>query len=247
MVTDTSAEVAEAMGVPAEELAAMSPTSMPADVPGGGTFTYQVSDPDKESWRPAWRLEVVRDGLEYGKPTKLPKDAQALARYLAKRRMDGGRLFTLTMPARIAPQGQFVCFVVPEACQKHSPTKGALLDHMEGCHPAESKHYAPFIKEIRDSIAAENPALAAMVKKIAQTPDHSAIEVPEQVRVEHDATVPDIQPLAPPQTFSVSYVCQADGCTGGPDGGPWQPKPGTSAPAFALRMHTFHKHKEALE
>lgn len=162
MVTDTAAEVAEALGVASEELAAMQPQSMPDGVPGGGMFTYQVSDPDKESWRPAWRLEKGRDGLEYGKPMKLPKDPQALARYLAKKRLDGGRLFTLTMPARIAPQGQFECFVAPESCKKKSPTKGALLDHMEGCHPAESRHYAPFIKEIRDSIAAENPALAKM-------------------------------------------------------------------------------------
>lgn len=244
MVTSTETEVAEALEVDPQELAAMAAQPMPADIPGGGTFTYQVSDPDKESWRPAWRLEVGRDGLEYGKPMKLPKDPQALARYLAKRRLDGGRLFSLRMPERIAPQGQFPCFVAPDACRKHAPTKGALVDHMVGCHPAESRHYEPFIKQIRDSIAAENPALARMVEKITQTPDNSALPVPEEVRVEHDQTVPDIAPAAPPQTFSVSFVCQVEGCKDGPDGGPWQPKPGSSKPEFARLMHMRAKHKE---
>lgn len=236
--TDTAAEVAEALGVPSEELAAMAPMAMPEGIPGGGSFTYQVSDPDKESWRPAWRLELGRDGKEYGKPMKLPKDPTQLSRYLAKKRLDGGRLFTLRMPEHIAPQGQFVCFVAPDACQKHAPTKGLLLDHMEGCHPAESRHYAPFLKEIRDSIAGENPALAAMVKLIAQTPDNAPLHVPEEVRAAHDATVPDIQPMAAPQVFSVDFSCKADGCD-------WKPKVGSPKPAFALTMHTHNKHKEA--
>lgn len=237
MVTDTGAEVAEALGVPPEELAAMASTQMPGIIPGGGTFTYQVSDPDKESWRPAWRLEVGRDGVEYGKPMKLPKDPTQLSRYLAKRRLDGGRLFTLKMPERIAPQGQFICFVAPDACQKHAPTKGLLIDHMEGCHPAECRHYAPFIKEIKDSIAGENPALAAMVKVIAATPDHVATVIPEAVRAAHDAMVPDIAPMAAPQVFSVSLSCQYEGCADGPNGGPWQPKPGTARPDFARMLH----------
>lgn len=244
MVTDTAAEVAEALGVPSEELAAMQPQAMPDGIPGGGTFTYQVSDPDKESWRPAWRLEVGRDGLEYGKPMKLPKDPQALARYLAKKRLDGGRLFTLTMPARIAPHGQFECFVAPDLCKKRAPTKGALLDHMEGCHPAESRHHAAFIKEIRDSIAAENPALAKMVRQIAQTPDNAPLAVPDAVREEYDATVPVILPAQETQVYSVSFVCQVEGCKHGPDGGPWQPRPGVSKPEFARQMHIRAKHPE---
>lgn len=237
MVTDTAAEVAEALGVPAEELQAMAPQNMPEGIPGGGTFTYQVSDPDKESWRPAWRLEVGRDGLEYGKPMKLPKDPQALARYLAKRRIDGGRLFTLNMPARISPQGQFECFVAPDACKKRSPTKGALVDHMEGCHPAESRHYAPFIKQIRDSIAAENPALAKMVEMIVATPDNPAFDVPEAVREEHDADVPDIQPAQEPQVFSVDFSCPTPGCD-------WKPGAGIARPAVALSAHIRFKHPE---
>nr|QMS48166.1 hypothetical protein WG33_0365 [uncultured bacterium] len=215
----------------------MTPQAMPDSIPGGGMFTYHVSDPDKESWRPAWRLEVGRDGQEYGKPMKLPKDPQALARYLAKRRIDGGRLFTLNMPARIAPEGQFQCFVAPEACQKKSPTKGALVDHMEGCHPAESRHYAPFIKEIRDSIAAENPALAAMVRSIAATPDNPSLDVPEQTRAQYDAAVPAIPAPAPPAVFSVNLACQVEGCD-------WQPKPGTAKPEFARLLHVRAKHPE---
>lgn len=210
---------------------------MPDSIPGGGTFTYQVSDPDKESWRPAWRLEVGRDGLEYGKPMKLPKDPTQLARYLAKKRMDGGRLFTLRMPERIAPQGKFVCFVAPEACQKHAPTKGLLIDHMEGCHPAECRHYAPFIKEIRDSIAGENPALAAMVKMIAGTPDNETVVIPELVRAAHDATVPDIAPLPEPQMFSVDYRCPYEGCD-------WKPKGTALRPGFARDSHVRVMHQE---
>lgn len=243
MVTDTSAELAEAMGAPAEELVALSrPDS--EGVSGLG-LTYQVADADKEAWRPAWRLEIGVDGVEYGKPIKLPKNVNALANYLAKRRKDGGRMFTLTMPERIAQRGEFVCFVAPEACDKHAPTKGLLVDHMEACHPAESRHYAPFIKQIRDSISAENPALQAMVDKIIGTPDAAHVEVPQNLRTEHDATVPVIAPPPPPMPFTVDYTCKADGCTGGPDGGPWQPKPGTAKPAIALDLHMQAKHQEA--
>lgn len=214
----------------------MSPQAMPQGIPGGGTFTYQVSDPDKESWRPAWRLEVGRDGQEYGKPMKLPKDAQALARYLAKRRLDGGRLFTLQMPARISPQGQFECFVAPEACKKRANTKGALVDHMEGCHPAESKHYAPFIQQIRDSIAAENPALAKMVQAIAATPDNTPLVVPNEVRETFDADVPDI-PAPEPYSFSVDFSCPVAGCD-------WKPKADAVRPVQAQTAHIRAKHPE---
>ena len=234
---DTAAEVAESLGVPSEELAAMRPQAMPGGIPGGGMFTYQVSDPDKESWRPAWRLEIGRDGVEYGKPMKLPKDPQQLARYLGKKRIDGGRLFTLRMPERIAPEGKFVCFVAPEACQKHAPTKGALVDHMEGCHPKECGHYAPFIKEIKDSISAENPALAAMVRQIAQTPDNAPVVVPAELRAAHDADVPDIQPMPEPQIFSVDYRCPVEGCD-------WTPKAGSARPAMARAGHLRAKHQE---
>jgi hypothetical protein len=230
-------EIAEALDVPAEELAAMAPAAMPSEIPGGGTFTYQVSDPDKESWRPAWRLEVGRDGSEYGKPMKLPKDPTQLARYLAKKRLDGGRLFTLKMPERISPQGQFECFVAPDACKKRAPTKGLLVDHMEGCHPSESRHYAPFIQQIRDSIAAENPALAKMVQRIANTPDLTPLVVPPQVRAAHDADVPDIQPLAEPQAFSVDFRCPVEGCD-------WRPKAGTARPSVALSGHLRAKHPQ---
>lgn len=240
--TDTSAELAEALGAPPEELVALRK----ADAEGvdGLGLTYQVSDVDKEAWRPAWRLEVGFDGIEYGKPMKLPKNVNALANYLSKRRKDGGRLFTLTMPERIAPRGEFICFVVPEACDKHAPTKGLLIDHMEGCHPKESAHYAPFIKQLRDSIAAENPALQTIVDKYTAMPDRASVVVPETLREEHNATVPEIAPVLPPQVFSVSFVCQEVGCNTGPEGGPWQPKPGTAAPATALRMHRYQKHRE---
>ena len=237
--TDTSVEIAEALDVPAEELTAMRSISMPQSVPGGGAFTYQVSDPDKESWRPAWRLEVGRDGVEYGKPMKLPKDPTQLSRYLGKKRLDGGKLFTLKMPERISPHGQFECFVAPDACKKRAPTKGLLLDHMEGCHPAECRHYAPFLKEIRDSIAGENPALAAMVKLIASTPDNAPLEVPAEMRAEHDATVPDIQPMTEPQAFSLDFSCKEPNCG-------WKPKIGSARPEFALLLHSKkHDAKDA--
>lgn len=236
MRTDTDAEVAEAMGVAPEELVAMTPQAMPDGVAGGGTFTYMVPDADKASWRPAWRLEVGHDGHEYGKPIKLPKEPAALARYLAKRRLDGGRLFTLQMPERIAPMGQFECFVAPDACKKRCLTKGALLDHMEACHPRESKHYEGFIQQIRASIAAENPALASIVQKIAATPDNPAMAVPEQLRAAHNETVPVVAESQQPQPFSINYTCEDCG---------WQPNPGTARPAVAYELHTRrHRRQE---
>lgn len=242
MVTDTSAELAEAMGAPAEELVALQRAD--ADGVDGLGLVYQVSDPDKESWRPAWKMEVGFDGVEYGKPIKLPKNVNALASYLAKRRKDGGRLFTLRMPAHILGPGDFECFVAPNDCNKRAPTKGLLVDHMEGCHPNECRHYAPFIQQIRDSIAAENPALQAMVDKIAGTPDRQSVVVPEEVRGAHDETVPEIAPAPAPQVFSASFVCQAEGCKDGPDGGPWQPKPSTARPELARRLHMQAKHPQ---
>lgn len=235
MVTDTSTELAEALGAPPEELHALAHPDA-GGVAGMG-LVYQVADADKEAWRPAWKMEVGFDGVEYGKPIKLPKNVNALATYLAKKRLDGGRLFTLRMPEHILGPGEFECFVAPNDCHKRAPTKGLLVDHMEGCHPNECKHYAPFIQQIRDSIATENPALAAMVQKIVQTPDRQAIAVAEDVRAQHDVAVPDIQPAAAPETFSVNYDCKVDNCG-------WKPKAGSSKPAFALQLHTLGKHKE---
>lgn len=234
MVTDTSAELAEALGAPAEELVALRNADT-AGVDGLG-LTYQVADADKESWRPAWRLEVGFDGVEYGKPMKLPKNVNALANYLAKRRKDGGRLFTLAMPAHIAPRGEFVCFVAPENCDKHAPSKGLLIDHMEGCHPKECVHYAPFIKQLRDSIAAENPALQRIVDKYIAMPDRASVAVAETVRESHNANVPVI-PDAQVETFSITYDCRVTDCG-------WKPNPGKSNPKGALKMHNFQKHKE---
>lgn len=235
MATDTSAELAEALGAPAEELVALR-TADGAGVDGLG-LTYQVSDADKEAWRPAWRLEVGYDGIEYGKPMKLPKNVNALANYLSKRRKDGGRLFTLAMPERIAPRGEFVCFVVPEVCDKHAPTKGLLIDHMEGCHPKESAHHAPLIKQLRDSIAAENPALQQIVDKYTSMPDRASVVVPEDIREQHNVSVPVIPMDQTVTTFSVTYDCQVTNCG-------WKPDAGKANPKGALRMHTFHKHKE---
>lgn len=236
MSTDTETEIAEALGVPAEELTAMTPVAMAEGVPGGGTFTYMVQDADRASWRPAWRLEVGHDGLEYGKPCKLPKDPNALARYLAKRRLDGGKLFTLAMPPRIVPVGQFECFAAPDVCGKKCGSKGALVDHMEACHPRESRHYEEFIKQIRASIAVENPALAAIVKKIAATPDNPTVAVPEPVLAAHNASVEAVPEAAPAATFSVDFSC--------PDCS-WTPKPGTARPQLARDLH-MRRHDLAL-
>lgn len=236
MVTDTSAELAEALGAPAEELVAMNRIADNDGVDGLG-LVYQVSEADKLAWRPAWKMEIGFDGVEYGKPIKLPINVNALASYLAKKRKDGGRLFTLRMPEHILGPGEFQCFVAPNDCAKRAPTKGLLVDHMEGCHPNESRHYAPFIKQIRDAIAAENPALASMVNKIIATPDRQSVEVTESVRAQHDATVPHIAPVQV-ETLNVTFGCTL--CD-------WKPKAGTTRPKAALNMHTMVKHRAELE
>jgi len=242
VAVDVAAEVAEAeaLGLPPEQIVAIAKPQSNID---GQSLTYIVPDADKESWRPAWRMEKGWDGLEYGKPMKLPKNTNALAIYLAKRRMDGGRLFTLTMPERILGPGELQCFAAPEFCQKKLDSKGKLVDHIEGKHPAEARNYAPFIKQIRDSIAGDNPALQAMVDKIASSPDHgNAVETPAEIREQHDATVPVIAPMAAPEIFTVTPKCEL--CPWPVGSEKWANQPPS---AVALKMHIFAKHKEEIE
>ena len=234
MVTDTSAELAEVMGAPAEELVAFGN----ADAGGvdGLGLVYQVSEADKAAWRPAWKMEIGLDGKAYGKPIKLPVNINALANYLKKRRKDGGQLFTLRMPEHILGPGEFPCFVAPNDCSKKAPTKGLLVDHMEGCHPKECAHYAPFIQQIRDSIASENPALQSMVDKIIGTPDRQAVVMPEEVRVEHDATVPEIAPLVV-EDLTIVPVLACPMCD-------YKTNAEHKRPQMALDAHMRFKHKE---
>jgi len=120
-------------------------------------FTYLVSPSDAAQWIAAWRMEVGRDGKEYGRPTKLNK--QQLGLHLSRRRPDGGRLFVIKMPQRVVPPGRFQCFAVPEQCQKKLSSKGMLLDHIENFHPTAARHFHEELEIIRKSLNRDNAAL----------------------------------------------------------------------------------------
>ena len=237
---DAEAEVAEAeaRGVAAEELAALGGVAIGDE---SGKLTYQVSEADKLAWRPAWRLEIGVDGLEYGKPMKLPRNTDALSIYLKKRRLDGGRMFTLNMPERIMPHGQFQCFANPEACQKRIDTKNKLVQHMEAYHPAESAWLKDDLDLIRASARNENPVRRRMVELIAATPDGGSVPIDEDVREEYDATVPVVPEAADPVVLSVvSNNCQF--CPWPEGSVKWANKPPT---AQALKLHIGAKHSVA--
>jgi hypothetical protein len=225
---------AEAAGLKAEEL-----TELRGQVEGAAAIglglTYDVPDRDKAAWIPAWRIGVDQAGVERGVPVKLAK--QALGMYLSKKRpVDGGRLFTLKMPAHIVPLPTFKCFVVPDLCRYMADTKMNLLDHIEAAHPREATHIQRELQIIRDSALRENVILRDIIAGIAATPDPSSVEVPLTLRAEHDATVPDV-PMPEAETISVTVKC--DQCDWPQGSTRWAHEQPTQR---ALLMHIAAKH-----
>lgn len=239
MVTETVlSEIAEAeaAGLRGEDIANLRGAVEGAAAMGMG-MSYHVSEADKAAWVAAWRIELDYAGLERGKPVPLPKDR--LGYYLSKRReVDGGRLFTLTMPERLAGERKFQCFIVPNVCAWRSDTKSNLIDHMENCHPRESQNFKKQIDQIRDAANSENTALNSLIADIVNTPDAGAMVVPAKIREQYDETTPDESTLSPgvEQVISMAPV-HCDLC-------PWTPDPAKSRPQAALRMHLIAKHKE---
>lgn len=225
---------AEAAGLKAEDLSTLRGEIAGASAIGLG-LTYEVADPDKAAWIPAWRLSLDQAGVERGTPVKLAR--QALGMYLGKKRpIDGGRLFTLKMPEHVVPLPTFKCFVSPNLCRYRADTKMNLLDHIEAAHPRESRHIETELKIIRDSALSENVILRDLIRDIAATPDPQSVAVPLTVRSKYDETVPVVAEVVA-DVLSAPIKC--DQCAWPAGSVKWA---NTSPTSQALKMHVFAKH-----
>ena len=201
-------------------------------------FTYIIPPTEAAQWIAAWRMEVGRDGLEYGRPTKLNK--MQLGLHLSRRRPDGGRLFVIAMPERVVPPGRFQCFAVPDQCWKKLSSKGMLLDHIENFHPTAAKHLHEELEVIRKSMNKDNVALQQTIQQLAEQGDDPWVAAPDDLRAQSAAAVAHVdqtQGAETPEPLSVNrHQCQFDNCT-------WQPRADMTRPDTALRMHILAKHK----
>lgn len=195
---------AEAAGLKPEELQDLrGQVEGAAAVPAG--MSYQVPDTDKAAWIAAYRLSVDHAGVERGTPMKLAKGQ--LGMYLGKRRpLDGGKLFTVRMPAHLPAEPIFQCFAAPSFCQSKFDTKANLITHMYAAHPAESAQMPEEIEMVRKAANKDNAALQDIVRRMAETPDPGAVVVPQEIRDTHDATVPDVH-VQEQTLVSISYDC----------------------------------------
>lgn len=205
-------------------------------------FTYIVPPTEAAQWIAAWRMEVGRDGIEYGRPTKL--NIQQLGLHLSRRRMDGGRLFVISMPQRVVPAGRFQCFAVPDQCQKKLSSKGMLLDHIENFHPTAAKHLHEELELIRKAMNRDNRALQDTVRQLAETADDPWVETPEEQRIASAEATAHVDVTVggelPEKIASLRcYLCPW------PEGSAkWATRPPSPV---ALRMHLFAKHKTEVE
>jgi hypothetical protein len=248
-------EIAEAVseGVEAENLVEIE-QAISSDVPLGVEqvqrrngqvvnqgFTYIVPPTEAAQWIAAWRMEVGRDGVEYGRPTKL--NIQQLGLHLSRRRMDGGRLFVIKMPERVVPAGRFQCFAVPDQCVKKLSSKGMLLDHIENFHPTAAKHLHEELEVIRKSMNKDNAALQNTIEQLASTPDDPWVAAPTEARAASEAAVAHIDTkMGEELPDPMSVPDMRCGLCPWPQGSEkWE---GRTPSQQALKMHIFAKHKE---
>lgn len=210
------ADVMEMVGVSQD---IPSPKVDVTEIPGAQSMTIRPEDVG--SWVAAWELKVDRDGQEYGVPVKLPRGQ--LPHYVSKKReVDGGRRFTLQMPARLAPIPQYVCPV--GSCTKRVDMRTKLLGHIQNYHAQEAVYYAPFLKELQDAIIRDNPKMAALFADIAGTPETGLVSVPtllqgEGVESPEEEEIIDVsgmggaRPHGRPQVGPVIYHCRVPDCT----------------------------------
>lgn len=204
-------------------------------------FTYMIPPTEAAQWIAAWRMEVGRDGVEYGRPTKL--NIQQLGLHLSRRRPDGGRLFVINMPERVVPPGRFQCFAVPDQCQKRLSSKGMLLDHIENFHPTAARHLREELEIIRKSLNSENAVLQQTIQQLANMDDDPWVSTPEAARKESADAVAHIDVTAgeeKPDPLTLPRLhCEL--CSWPQGVVKWANTPPTQQ---ALRMHIFAKHKE---
>jgi len=163
-VSDIEAEamqIAEAEG----EHMAVQEGPVATGLPGMGMRFIEPQD--RGAWVPGWQLKVDRFGNEYGVPCRIPRGQGGL--WLAKKRSDGGRRFTLQEPANVRGTGPFECFIGD--CRKRTYTRSRLVGHIEAFHRAEALQYAPILDKLRKAVVDDNPKLAALVDAMVATPD----------------------------------------------------------------------------
>jgi hypothetical protein len=205
-----------------------------SNIPGAQGMVIAASD--QAAWMAAWQITVERDGTEYGTPCKLPKGQ--LAHYLAKRRPDGGKRFTLTMPARLKKPPRYECFI--EDCTKRVDERVKLIGHIETYHPYKAQIYADELLRLKQAVVRDNPKLKAVIDDMIDEPEDKFIEVPKAV-LEAQEPEPDVVEsnildvvIAPkgPQLFT----CGMENCTRFFD----------SQQGLNLHRIKEHKNKEAL-
>jgi hypothetical protein len=195
-------ELGEAEGEPVQ--------NMPITTGISGMGMRFIEPQDKGAWAAGWELKMDRFGVEYGVPCRIPRGAQG-SLWLAKRRPDGGRRFTLREPTNVQGIGPFECFIGD--CRKRTHDRSKLIGHIEAFHRVEALQYAPMLDKLRKAVVDDNPKLAALVEKMATTPDG-------EVR-------------AVSRVGSGEFDCQD--CD-------WKPKPDAKNPRFALDLHKKGKH-----
>jgi len=163
-VADLEAEVMELAEAKGEH---MGQTEGPVATGLPGMGMHFIPPQDQGAWVPGWQLKVDRFGVEYGVPCRIPRGQGAL--WLAKRRPDGGRRFTLRQPVNVQAPGHFECFVGD--CRKRTYTRAQLVTHIEAFHRVEARQYEPMLEKLRKAAMDDNPKLAALIDKMTVMPD----------------------------------------------------------------------------
>jgi hypothetical protein len=163
-ISDIEAEAVELAEAEGEHMG-MQEAPLTTGVPGMGMRFIEPQD--RGAWVAGWQLKVDRFGNEYGVPCRIPRGQGGL--WLAKRRPDGGRRFTLREPANVQAVGPFECFIGD--CRKRTHTRSQLVGHIEAFHRVEALQYTVLLDELRAAVVADNPKLAALVSKMTTMPD----------------------------------------------------------------------------
>lgn len=165
--------------------------------PVGDVNTYYVEPQDQAAWIPAWKLEVGFDGVERGRPIRLPKgQLDGPAGLLRARRPDGGRAFTVIKPEHLQEAGTLPCIVVNN-CTYRARRKVDLVEHAEAKHPVESKPYATIFAKIREQVIEEDPRAKALV---AQLLDDIPVPVATPQPVVQEIAEEPVKQIVPKET-----------------------------------------------
>ena len=205
-----------------------------------GALGMQIRPEDRGAWIAAWGLSIDDEGQEFGWPCKLPRGQ--LGHYLAKKRMDGGKRFSMQIPKRVQGPKKFHCFV--KDCTKPVDERIKLVYHIEAYHPQEAMMYREQLDRIRQAVIRDNKRLDAIISDLEDAADGNIVSVPRSVQ-EAQARLP-MEPVAEEQPVSLSgfeptqpivaelpaiFRCEVEGCTRFFDS------------AAGLKVHVYNGHK----